>query len=194
MKKRFKVPKQYKEFYTRPVSSRLMSALFSILRPYLKDKLFLDLYAGTGLVGIKALEEGAEFITFVDNSEEAYFAIEHNLTNNKLPLTKTYRAQIKVEDFLSDRYITSKNLKEVVEIPTKYDIIFADPPYKNTNQDKYYELIHLAKDWLNPGGIIAIKHPTDIKLENLEDDLTLADFRKYGSNALTFFVLPFENR
>lgn len=188
-----KVPKPKKQLYTRPVSSLFMSALFSILRPYLKDKLFLDLYAGTGQIGIQALQEGAKFVTFIDASEEAYLTIEENLRENPNK-NKTYIAETKVEDFLSDRYITSGNIEEVAELPPKYDIIFADPPYKATSIDKFYEIIHLAKDLLSPGGIIAIKHPAELELKNEEQELVLADHRKYGSNALTFFVLPFENR
>ena len=196
MKKHYKIPKPKRQFYTRPVPSRFIAALFSILRPHIKDKLFLDLYAGTGQIGIQALQEGAKFVTFIDASEEAYFTIEQNFQNlqqYQQYKDKFYIAQTRVEDYLSDRYITSKNIKEVAELPTKYDIIFADPPYQNTLEEKYYELVHLAKDWLNPGGIIAIKHPDNIKIENHEEELVLADYRKYGSNALTFFVLPFNS-
>lgn len=192
MKKSYKIPKPRKSLYTRPVTSRFSAALFSILRPYLKDKDFLDLYAGTGQIGIQALAEGARFVTFIDASEEAYFTIEDNLRDNSNK-KNTYIAETKVEDFLSDRYVTSGNIKEVAELPLKYDIIFADPPYKTTDSDKFHEIVHLATDMLNPGGIIAIKHPTEIKLEDRQPDLTLADYRKYGANAVTFFVLPYKN-
>ena len=180
--KKLKVPAPKSGKSTEPASSRLKAALFSVLMPHIKeDTKFLDLYAGSGQIGIEALSRGADRATFVDISENANEIIHQNLANTGF----SYKAE--VLDLSSDEFLNNFPDEE-----NKYNIIFLDPPFKTTSKEKFYDIIHLSTSFLLEGGILVIKHPSLIELELKEKQLVLADSKKYGINMLTFFVLPFE--
>ena len=184
-RKKLVTPRPLYGIKTEPASSRIKSAIFSILQPHInKNTQVLDLYAGSGQLGIEAISRGADHTTFVDISQNAIDSIKQNLNSLDL-LTKAQVFKANAVTFL-----TAPPLKVREQ---KFDIIFADPPFDRTKQRAYYEIVHLAKHLLAPGGIIIIRHPERLRLENREEELILADSRKYGSNRVSFFVLPFKN-
>lgn len=99
---------------TRPTTDRIKETLFNIINPYLRDCIFLDLFSGTGSIGIEALSRGASHCVFVDNQKIAVDIIYKNLEKTKLQ----DKATVLKSDVFS--VITNK----------KFDIIFMDPPYK----------------------------------------------------------------
>lgn len=105
-------------FDTRPTSDKHKETLFNILNPYLADADFLDLFAGSGAIGIEALSRGAKYAAFVENDRAALECIKNNLRNTKL------------EDQAEIFPMSALEAIRALEIKGKvFDIIFMDPPY-----------------------------------------------------------------
>ena len=102
----------------RPTTDKIKETLFNIIQFELNDVNFLDLYAGSGAIGIEALSRGCRFCTFVENDREAIKVIEYNLEKTKL-LTKS---EIIKKDVVG--FIQNTDSKIV------YHIVFLDPPYE----------------------------------------------------------------
>src|SRR6202022_4447997 len=104
---------------TRPTSDRLRETLFNILAPRLDGCRFVDLYAGTGAVGIEALSRGAEHVWFAENAEAALAALRQNLSALKVNRGFT----------LEDRGVGAM-LQRLGKLSQPIDIVFLDPPYE----------------------------------------------------------------
>lgn len=138
---------------TRPTSSRLREALFNIVQSYIDDATFLDLYAGSGAMGLEALSRGAHKATFVDNNREALACISAN--------TK----QLKVEP---SSIILKGDVFQMLEMltrKTQFDIIYADAPYAEENAPKLLQFID-ENTLLKDSGMLFIEdvlkaHKTD---------------------------------
>ncbi len=158
---------------TRPTLDRVKEALFNILQTRLYDANILDLFAGSGALGIEALSRGARKVTFCDKEIKAIKIIKNNLTKTKFEEKSTV---------INQDYIKClNNLKE------KFDIIFLDPPYKKGFvKDAVIEIID--KNLLNEEGIIIIETDDENKtLEQLKElDINVYDLRKYGRVKLLF--------
>lgn len=105
---------------TRPTTDRIKETLFNMIQNDVLDCKFLDLFSGSGAIGIEALSRGASFATFVDNNKEAVKCIKHNLDFTNL----ANKAQV----------IESSVLNAISLLSNKgnlYDVLFIDPPYNN---------------------------------------------------------------
>ena len=103
---------------TRPTSDMIKETLFNIIQSDLYDAVFLDLFAGSGGIGIEALSRGAKHCCFADNSKEALHCIKNNLNHTKLAAQATVYGM----DFLAA-------LARMRGEGRKFDIVFLDPPY-----------------------------------------------------------------
>lgn len=159
---------------TRPTLDRVKEPLFSIIQSYLQESNVLDLFAGSGALGIEALSRGANHCTFCDKSYESVKMLKQNLQKTKLEDKGTI--------FVQDYKKCLKNL-----IGKKYDIIFIDPPYK---LDIAVDSIKLILEYkiLSKDGIIILETDEEerelSKIENTE--LEVYDVRKYGRVSLIF--------
>ena len=114
---------------TRPTSDFVKENLFNIIQNNLHDAVFLDLFAGTGAIGIEALSRGAKHAVFVDASQKCISLIERNLEKTRV---RGRAALIK-----ADAVTAVGKLKE-----SKFDIVFLDPPYsKNLSQAALHALV-----------------------------------------------------
>lgn len=150
----------------RPTANIVKQAIFNILQN-LKGKKILDLFAGTGQIGITALEKGAESVVFVEIEKERIKDILKKIKNKEN--IKTY--SIDVLKFL-------KNQKD-----DQWDIIFADPPY---NYKLYDKLIKEGFRVLKEGGLLIVEHSDKTKVDNILSDYII-DSRKYGDTLITFW-------
>ena len=154
---------------------QVRSALFSILGGLVGGSRFLDLFAGTGSVGIEALSRGASFAVFVDASREAVQIIERNLRE----LGLAPRAEILQDDVF-------RALERLHRRGERFDLIFIGPPYGRDLAHKTLE--HLGELSLLRDDAVAV---TEVfKKEPLEDrygPLELVDERTYGDNVLKFY-------
>ena len=164
--------------HTRPTADKVKEALFSILQTRIPDSRFLDLFSGSGQMGIEAVSRGAEKAVLVDENRESASAIEANiLKTGSRAETAFYRRDV---------FRTLEALGESHEI---FDIIFMDPPYASavTYCSKAAEYI-CRYGLLKPGGLFIVEHAAvDVFSENVMN-LTLYRRCKYGSTMLTFYT------
>ena len=157
---------------TRPTADRVKEAMFSILQFDLPGAKVLDLFGGTGQLGIEALSRGAASAVFVDQSDSACKLIKENLQKAKLDSA----GKVILSDFA--RYLLS--CKE------SFDIILLDPPYAEVFLEKCLNLI-TEIDILHSGGIIVCERPVgkDLFLE-FNGYVRSKDY-KYGNTLLTLY-------
>ena len=159
---------------TRPTLDRVKEPLFSIIQNYIKDANVLDLFAGSGALGIEALSRGAKHCTFCDKSYKAIQMVKENILKTKMQEKST---------------ILNKDYKKCLEeMQESFDIIFIDPPYKEDIAISSINQI-LEKSLLSKSGIIILEtdeEEREIKeLENVSK-LEVYDKRKYGRVKLLF--------
>ena len=141
--KKLKSPKNK---FIRPTSDRVKEAVFNILGSKVPDSLFLDLFAGTGSMGIEALSRGASRAVFVDNNNSSLKIIRENLEMTKL-LNKS--------EIINDSCLNCVNkLKHKYE---KFDIIYMDPPYNMENIIRLLEIV-TNQGLLDREGVLLLEH------------------------------------
>ncbi len=174
---------------TRPITGLVKESLFNILGGEIVDALFLDLFAGTGSVGIEALSHGARQAVFVERNRRAIETIKENLRITGLA-TQAKVIRDDVFRFLArEPAIPPKVGGERGGAPKeKFDLIYIAPPQYKGLWSKTL-LVLDEKDFLTEGGLaiaqIYPKEYTDLELKNLD----LVDQRKYGSTLLCFYRL-----
>ena len=154
--------------HTKPTKDMVKEALFSSLGS-LYGKSFLDLFSGSGSIGIEALSRGAESATFVDNSSEAYQVIKNNL--------QAVGEEQNVQN--SDVISFLSQAKE------SYDIVFLDPPYHFENIAKLFELLHSGI--LKTNSVVVYESAADEKIEEFAVGFELIKEKKYGITKLFYF-------
>ena len=142
--------------HTRPTKDRIREAIFSAIGD-IEGTTVLDLYAGSGAIGIEALSRGAKYATFVDISPLAIKTIKSNLTSLKIPEVD-YRI-IKNKDIDA--------LKIFKENKDRFDVVFLDPPYETGEYEKIVSLLY-EYDLLSDKAILVLESNRDIKLENID--------------------------
>jgi 16S rRNA (guanine966-N2)-methyltransferase len=160
----------------RPTTDFVRQAIFSILAERVENARVLDLFAGSGAIGLEALSRGAASCVFVDEHRQASAVIAENLTKTKLEGGRAVKAD--VASFLKRDVST-------------YDLIFADPPYWKHHGDKDHvgDLLKagLIAPRLAPGGWFVAEVSANSP-SPAGDDLTLSDRREYGGSAILFYV------
>ena len=158
---------------TRPITDRAKSALFSILGNDVVGASFLDLYAGTGQVGIEALSRGAREAVFVERAAAALRTIRQNLAHTELEASaRVERAD--VFGYLSQR-------------PEPFDYVYVAPPQYQGLWAKTLQALDTSPGWLSDDGWVIVQiHPREYEVLALEH-LALFDQRTYGSVMLCFF-------
>lgn len=163
---------------TRPTSDRLRETLFNVLAPRIEGAVFLDLYAGSGGVGIEALSRGAAEAIFVEEAEPALRAIRANLAS--LGIRGGYA--------LEARRVTAA-LHRLVEARRQADLIFMDPPYRET--EEYGTALGLLGGECvalpSPGAIVIAEHEKRRELEPRYGGLVRYRVLKQGDTALSFY-------
>ena len=157
---------------TRPTSDRVKEALFSIINFDIPGARVLDLFGGTGQLGIEALSRGAKSATFVDAGEPACRLIRENLKRTKLEN--------------DGKVIRSDYLDYLNRCREQYDIIFLDPPYAEVFLEN--SLKRIAEiDILQSNGIIVAERPLGKDLPWELEGFTRSKDYKYGKTLLTIY-------
>jgi 16S rRNA (guanine966-N2)-methyltransferase len=157
---------------TRPTADRVREAAFNLLGPgAAEDANVLDLFAGSGAMGLEALSRGAADVTFVESDREACRTINRNL--DKLALEN---ATVLCQDALSA-------LRADARAGTRYDLVLLDPPYRRFSSLQNTMIRHLP-DILTPGGTLLVETGAD---EEPELPLSKRTTRRYGAARLTLF-------
>ena len=167
-----------KHALTRPTSAILRKSVFDICQSYIEDARFLDLFAGSGAMGLEALSRGASHATFVDQDKQALQCIYDNI--------QSLQVEGKTEVIRGDVLPVLKRLHG------RFDLIYVDPPYALTAP--VLDILRWVDqhDFLAPGGILFIEeaHPSHLNpSENTWHRLVHKDSRKFGDSLLHQFHL-----
>ena len=152
---------------TRPTTDRIKETLFNIIQDEIPGCYFLDLFAGSGQMGLEAVSRGAQYAVFVENNKKAAACVEDNI--------KLYNS-----DVLS--------ALRAMEGKYRFDIIFMDPPYK---QELEYDVLSYLKDssLLKENGIIIVEASLDTAFDYLPDmGFTLKRLKTYKTNEHAFII------
>jgi 16S rRNA (guanine966-N2)-methyltransferase len=162
---------------TRPISDRVKKSLFDILGADIENAWMLDLFAGTGSVGIEALSRGAAGAVFVDNDLRAIGTVHANLTATTL----ADRAEVRRVDAFAVLEGTPRR---------RFDYVYIAPPQYHDLWARAVLMLDARTGWLNPDAwVIAQVHPKEFRELQLAR-LREADRRKYGSTLLVFYEFP----
>ena len=151
---------------TRPTMDRVKESLFGMIQDKIRGSVCLDLFAGSGALGIEALSNGASYCDFIDHNKISIDIICENTKNMD-------------ENFNIINCDYKKYLKSVSK---KYDIVFLDPPYDNNLISKVLSYIE-KYDLLNAGGIVVCEYEN----ENVITSLNLIKEKNYGSKRIKIF-------
>lgn len=154
----------------RPTPERVKEALFSIIQFQIEGRRVLDLFAGSGQLGIEALSRGAKQAVFVDASKKSLDVVRRNLEHSGL---QDY-AQVHQMDFESF----------LMREQGKFDLVFLDPPYRTGLLER---ALPLAAEKMNPGGTILCEHPVDEVLPECAGSFGLARSYRYGKIMLSTY-------
>jgi 16S rRNA (guanine(966)-N(2))-methyltransferase RsmD len=164
---------------TRPVRDQVKEALFNILAPQISGCSFLDLFAGTGSVGIEALSREASQSTFVEKDPRAIETIRDNLEHTGL----SDRAKVIQGDVFAVIGAGSKD---------RFDLVYVAPPQYSRLWSRAVVSLDQRGDWLNPDAwVIAQIHPKEHEPLQLRR-LVEFDRRRYGKTMLVFYEWPGE--
>jgi 16S rRNA (guanine(966)-N(2))-methyltransferase RsmD len=163
---------------TRPTSDRLRETLFNVLAPRIEGAAFLDLYAGSGAVGIEALSRGAARVVFVERADSAVRALRANLA--KLEVQEGFRiAPAGVSSYL-------RNV-----VGAAFDIVYLDPPYDA--EDEYAGTLGLlgreVARLLRPDAIVVAEHRRKQTLNDAYGAMKRTRLLEQGDAALSFYAL-----
>ena len=154
---------------TRPTMDRVKESMFASIQNKIEGSVVLDLFAGSGALGIEALSNGAKYVYFVDNSSEVERVLKNNLRG--------------MEDYKIMMIDYNKALKSFRDNSIKFDIILLDPPYDRHFINKILDFIY-DNNLLNEGGIVVTEYETEkVKTEKYRIYKT----KKYGHKTVTIF-------
>jgi len=161
---------------TRPTMDRVKESLFASIQDYIKDSIVLDLFAGSGQLGIEAISNGAKRSYFIDNNNEVIKILKKNIINLNI--------QDKSIIILSD---WKKTLNEFSNKNIKFDLIFVDPPY---DYDVYEKILNKVSELnlLNKDGLIILEHH-NLKFKETYGKLTLYKEKNYGNKSINIYKL-----
>jgi 16S rRNA (guanine(966)-N(2))-methyltransferase RsmD len=154
---------------TRPTSDKVRGSIFNILQNQIEGRTFLDLFAGSGSMGIEALSRGAASATFVEKERRAVHCIQENLESLQI------EAEILGIDALSA-------IKRLTKANRQFDLIYIDPPYALDIEP----LLEIVQPILAPEGMVILEQSKRAKIE--AKGLKLVDERHFGDTTVYFFI------
>ncbi len=155
---------------TRPTSDRVKEGVFSSIQFDIEGRRVLDLFAGSGQLGIEALSRGAESAVFVDTSDESLKAIRKNLETT--------------EFVNSSKVVKSEYSLFLSRCTDKFDIAFLDPPY---NVGVLENAISLVSKVMSDYGIIICEHPDYVKIPDSINGFSVFKTLKYGKILISLY-------
>lgn len=156
----------------RPTTDKVKEAMFSILMPYIPGARCLDLFSGTGALGLEALSRGAEFCLFCDKERESIALTKENI--------RKCRAESK------SRVVHGDYMKTLERADDKFDIIIMDPPYAAGIYEKCLASIEKL-DLLDDDGIIILEHEKNVELPSSVGKYSKLKEKRYGITILSLY-------
>lgn len=154
---------------TRPTMNRVKESMFASIQNYIDNSIVLDLFCGTGSLGIEALSMGASRCYFVDNNKDILRYLNKNINNKSMIISKDYRDSL--------LYFKNNNIK--------FNIVLVDAPYKMEVMEEVIELV-TKYDLLLDKGILLLEYSFD-KLKDKYNNLELIRSKKYGDKYVNIY-------
>ena len=154
----------------RPTTQKVKEAMFSIIKMQIKDSVVLDLFSGSGQLGIEALSQGAKHCTFVDISKKAHIVEIKNLKSTNL--------------FKKATVVLCNGLNYIKKTKEKFNIIFLDPPYDANLLEK---AIELSEPKLEENGLLVCEHKKCLNITNYFKNISLQKQYSYGRIGLSIY-------
>lgn len=159
---------------TRPTMDRVKESLFATIQNNIKDSVVLDLFAGSGNLGIEAISNGATTCYFIDNNKEVIKVLNRNISN----LNIKSNSRVILSDW-------KKALNDFYNQNIKFDLIFVDPPYTYDVYEKILEKVSTL-NLLNENGLIILEH-SNLKFKDTYNNLILYKEKKYGNKSVNIY-------
>ena len=158
----------------RPTTQRVRAAIFNVLsiETYFERRV-LDLYAGSGGLGIEALSQGAAWADFVERSSPQCAVIRSNLEHTGF----SRRSQV----------YCGEVSRTLAALPGSYSLVVLDPPYKMQNLAQVLEKIDSTDGLIEEGGVVVVGHSKHTELPGVIGRLILDSHRRYGDNVVEFY-------
>jgi 16S rRNA (guanine966-N2)-methyltransferase len=164
-----------KDFSIRPTTNRIKETIFSILYDFCSDKNVIDLFSGSGSLGIEAISRGASSVTFLEQSESSLKVLKQNINLVGINLSQTKIVKGEVLDYCS-------------RTSCSYDLMLIDPPFNFPDLQKLIDLIFnheiLAKD-----GILVIQHEISNPLNQQNKKYRIIKQKNIGRSIVSFIVV-----
>jgi 16S rRNA (guanine966-N2)-methyltransferase len=166
---------------TRPTTDKVKEAIFNMIGPYFNGGIGLDLFAGSGGLGIEGLSRGLEKVIFVDLDRKAIQTIKENLRDCQLEdHAEVYRNE------------ASRALKAVSKRDISFNYIFLDPPYKKQQLIKLMEMMDTA-NLLRDNGVIVCEHGSETQLPTKIGRFEQMRHEEYGIIGVTVYTYNMNN-
>lgn len=160
---------------TRPTTDKVKEAIFSMIGPYFDGGMALDLFAGTGGLGIEAWSRGIERTVFIDREKISIDIIRHNVqTANMGSAAEIYRND------------AERALKALARRGQRFRLVFLDPPYKMITMDSLMAQL-MENELLEPDAIIVVEHDASHRYPEQMEHFDQLKYAKYGDTAVTIY-------
>jgi len=158
----------------RPITDNIKEALFNTIGPYLEGKTFLDLFAGSGAVGIEELSRLAEKAVFVEINPQAVSVLKENLETCQL----SSRARVIRGDVF-------RVVDQLAREEASFDIVYVDPPFR---RETYFpKILACLGALVNREGVVIIRSPRTLEMPEEVDGLTRFKVSVYGDSVLSYY-------
>jgi len=159
---------------TRPTADKIKGAIFNILGTLVVDAVVLDLFAGTGNLGLEALSRGADKAIFVDHTSTSTSIIKENAIHTKLfARCEIYRAD------------AARSLDKLILQGQRFDLIFCDPPYNQGYVGQVLSRID-GSDILNDEGVVILEHSRHELIDCQWKNINIMRSERYGETMVSF--------
>lgn len=158
---------------TRPTSDKVKEAIFSMIQFDVKDAVCLDLFAGSGAMGIEAISRGAKYVYFVDHHQPAIDIIKKNLEKAKF------------SEFASVRASTAQTVVKTLK-QHSIDIVFLDPPYGKNLVPQSIDLI-MAQKVLKPDAVLVCEYHIEDEMPQVFGDWEVYKTKKYSDTVISLY-------
>ncbi|MBV7503852.1 16S rRNA (guanine(966)-N(2))-methyltransferase RsmD [Bacillus sp. sid0103] len=160
---------------TRPTTDKVKEALFNMIGPYFDGGIGLDLFAGSGGLGLEALSRGLEKVIFIDRESKAIQVIHENI--------KACKFEDQAEVYRND---ADRALKALIKREICFDYIFLDPPYKKQQLVNLMEKMD-KQNIVKTDGIIVCEHSFEVEIPKSVGGFSQIKHEKYGIIAVTIY-------
>lgn len=161
---------------TRPTTDKVKEAIFNMVGPYFEGGNALDLFAGSGGLGIEALSRGIDKCVFVDREPKAIQTIHKNLE----------LCQIDTDSFEVYRNDADRALKAIIKRGIQFQLVFLDPPYKKQKLKALIDILS-ENNVMNEDGFIVTEHGSDVQLEEEIGHFIREKHETYGMSSISIY-------